>query len=166
MLLVKKTVSLSNQPPLAERDLAARATDWMEALEPVVPVDRLPDAFRRALVNHATTFPINAFEIQQAFVELDGEEKTERQRIENELKKQPENKVANCPKKAWHISGDGRVMVVNPFNFNEEIELPCRDCRPEAFYEQRAKFIAEHGEIKPLEILNNFVSMADFKSNK
>ena len=80
MILVKKTLSLANQPPLAERDLAERAKDWQDALEENVPVERLPDAFTRALKNHNSTFPINAFGILAAWNELDAEEREEKSR--------------------------------------------------------------------------------------
>ena len=67
MELVRRTLSLSNQPNLTEKELGQRAMDWQDALEPEVPLNRLMDAFNTALRSHTGTFPVNAFEVLEAW---------------------------------------------------------------------------------------------------
>ncbi len=136
MLLVKKTVSLSNQPPLVESDLAERAKDWMEAIEQVIPLDRLPEAFRTALKNHASTFPINAFEILAAYKEIEAIETAEKLKTETEEKTL--NRVAFCTEKHNHKSNDEAIQQY--FVGGHWEWLPCVHCRQDAYW-QRVKDI-------------------------
>ncbi len=92
-------------------------------------------------------------------MQIAAEKIAERERVDA----QPENRVARCYQKQHHITGDGRVKIMNPVNFSEEIEVPCRYCRPDAFHHQREKFVREHGGINEKEILNNLI---DFKKVK
>jgi hypothetical protein len=78
MDLVRRTLSLSNQPSLTERELALRATDWQDALEAEIPINRLQDAFSAALRGHATSFPVNAFEVLAAWREIAALEHSEK----------------------------------------------------------------------------------------
>lgn len=162
--MIKKTVSLSNQPPLSERDLGERALDWLDALEGTIPEDRIRDAFARALKNHSSSYPINAFDMLAAWKDIEAEETAAAETLRIAEESKPENRVANCREKKYHVGEGGYQKICNPFNFNEEIVLPCRICRPTAYDEAHAKFIRDHGEIKPLEILNNFVSLSEYKN--
>ncbi len=65
--LVRRTLSLSNQPSLTEQELGQRAMDWQDALEGIVPVNKLQDAFKAALQTHTGSFPVNAFEVIEAW---------------------------------------------------------------------------------------------------
>lgn len=58
-----------------------------------------------------------------------------------------------------------RMQVVNPFNFDEDIILPCAYCRPNEYQEARSNFINTSGEIKPLDILNNVIDGEFGKEN-
>lgn len=53
--------------------MGARATDWMEAFEDAIPLDRLRDAFTRALRVHESSFPVNAFDILKAYRQIEAE---------------------------------------------------------------------------------------------
>jgi hypothetical protein len=74
MELVRRTLSLSNQPSLTETELAQRAVDWQDTFEAEIPLSRLMDAFNAALRVHTGTFPVNAFEVLDAWRSLDREE--------------------------------------------------------------------------------------------
>lgn len=50
------------------------------------------------------------------------------------------------------------MRQVNPYNFDEDITLPCAYCRPNDYEQARRDFINTSGEINPLDILNNLVS--------
>lgn len=78
MDLVRRTLSLSNQPNLTEKELAQRAMDWQDALEPEVPLNRLQDAYRAAVRGHTSSFPVNAFEVLAAWRELSSVELADR----------------------------------------------------------------------------------------
>jgi hypothetical protein len=162
--MIRLINSWANKPPMTDEQLLSDTLDWQQGLEGIVPEHRLPDCLTRANRSHKSNFPISLFEIKTAWFEIDAEEKAIRE--ESEAKHRAENRVANCPQKVYHINEHGIIKVVNPFNFSEEIELPCRECRPKAYDEQRTKFIKENGEIKPLEILNNFVNMEDFRKGR
>ena len=41
--------------------------DWQDAFEGVIPAERLMDAFRAALSVHKGSFPVNAFEVLEAW---------------------------------------------------------------------------------------------------
>ena len=41
--------------------------DWQDAFEDIIPVGRLMDAYNAALRRHEGTFPVNAFEIIEAW---------------------------------------------------------------------------------------------------
>lgn len=156
LLIVADSFALSSQNATLPEKMA-RATAWARVLREVVPEDRLQDAFDAAFRNHDSSFAVNAYEIKSAWVDLATAEQAERERIEAE--ERSVNRVAYCPNRKNHSTEDGTMLVCNPFNFNEEIELPCGYCRPQAFEEQRQLFIQKHGAIKPLEILDNVVAM-------
>ena len=70
--LVRRTLSLSNQPSLTETELGQRAMDWQDAFEGIIPITRLMDAFNAALRQHKGSFPVNAFEIIDAWRQIAG----------------------------------------------------------------------------------------------
>jgi len=102
----------------------------------------------RAITNHKSEFPINAVSLKNAYQELVTER--EQQRRNKELH------VYRCPQYD-HDPKTGMMKVVNPFNFNEDILLPCGFCRPGDYEQARKDFINTSGEINPLDILNNVV---------
>lgn len=70
----------------------------------------------------------------------------------------------NCP----YRHGEPKTAMmyqVNPYNFNEDILLPCGFCRPLDYEQARKDFINTSGEINPLDILNNVVNGDFGKAN-
>lgn len=70
MLLIKKTYSRANQPPLGEYDLAEKAVDWTNSLIKIIPENRLWEAFDAADLNHPGSFPINYYELKTAYEQI------------------------------------------------------------------------------------------------
>jgi hypothetical protein len=128
----------------------------MEHLQPIIPRESLPDALMRAIKNQKSDFPINAIALKNAYEELVIER--EQQSRGRELH------VYRCPKYD-HDPKTAMMKVVNPFNFNEDILLPCGFCRPREYEQARKDFINTSGEINPMDILNNVVNGDFGKSN-
>lgn len=124
-----------------------RAIDWQDALELSVPMDRLGDAFRVALKNHTSTFPVNAFGVLAAWKQIEVEEKEARVLAEKEERKN--NPAAYCPNKSEHVNDDAEVELINLKNTSEMILLPCKACRPRAHDEARTRWIEKNGGFDP-----------------
>lgn len=74
MEIILKSVSLGNGPALTDDELTMRGVDWCEALEACVPEDRLRDAYLRAFKDHASGFPLSAYEVKIAWERVREEE--------------------------------------------------------------------------------------------
>jgi hypothetical protein len=147
ILLVKKTHNWANLPPLSEIDLADRAKDWQDALEPEIPLDYLLPSVQRARQKHDSSFPINLYEISTAYREIMTEENAEKHRQEESNRRQ--FPVLYCKRREFHLNSDGDVRMFNLFTETDEI-MPCRECRPSDFGAWRAKQSALYGEFQPL----------------
>lgn len=65
MRIVRKAYELASQPPLG--NLETIADTWAEMLWQNVPEDKLWDMFNRACKDHQSNFPLAAYEINQAW---------------------------------------------------------------------------------------------------
>lgn len=80
MIIVRKTCSLANHPPLSEIEIGQRALDWMQSLEkldPPIPEERFEEVFNLAFQLHEGTFAINAHEMVNAWRQIQEIEKEE-----------------------------------------------------------------------------------------
>jgi len=100
--IISRAISLANAPSLTESEIMVRARDWADALFANVPEDRLIDAFRRAIADHTSTFPMSAYELKTAYEKIAEDERTAyaraRQKDLEDLERQ--NLTANyreCP---------------------------------------------------------------------
>lgn len=157
--LVNKTIRLANQPPLATDDAIERAKDWMDALEPIVPLDRLPAVYARAVADHETTFPVNFFDLKVAWDKISAEEK--KKQTEDLQKTIRENAVAFCVRRDFHANADGEVEYDDPFDTTKQVLMPCVTCRPQAFEAARARRAAAHpnAAVAPLELVEKYVEV-------
>lgn len=156
MLLIKKTISLSNQPPLSEADLGERALDWLSELEAIVPVEQLQPSLSRAFKNHTSNFPINVFGILEAYKQIEAEESAEKERADTE--ERTLNRVAFCTEKHNHKSSDEAIQQY--FVGGHWEWLPCVHCRPDAYW-QRVKDIKLNAAAK-----SNEAILAESEENK
>lgn len=68
--LVHKSISASNAPNLTEVEAGQRARDWADLLWDQVPEQSLEPAFRRAVHEHASSFPITVAELIRGYRSL------------------------------------------------------------------------------------------------
>ncbi len=159
LLIVKKTISLANQPPLAPADLGDRTADWMEELEPEIPLDLLPQTFTLARRNHSGSYPINCLEILDAWKanKADLRQKEEKRKAEAAQT----DPVLNCANKDRHLNAEGTVKIVNLFDTSQDEIVPCQYCRFPDYEKWRKTQVALYGEHKPLVEIN-----AEFKATE
>lgn len=150
--LISKTLSLANQPPLAQEEIFERACAWQDVLEKSIPLERLPEAFGKAFELHESPFPITAFEINYAYKQILKEEKA---KCEEKIRQEKENNPRQfCKNLQRHINQNGEVKQFNPLNpTGEDIILPCPYCRPKAYYEQKNNFISRYQKVNVLKII-------------
>jgi hypothetical protein len=74
MRIVRYSLELANQPPLEDDALDERAAIWAETVFGIIPENRLITAFRRATADHNSTFPMNAYDLKNAFDRISAEE--------------------------------------------------------------------------------------------
>lgn len=119
----------------------------MEMLYEIVPVDRLDDAFRLAFKRHNTPFPINVYDLKNAYDQLCSEEAAAR--AESRRQDAESNPVKYCPTKHEHVNESGDVVVVIGGPGGKDVTIPCPDCRTKAsdvrFAEEIEKFRRENG---------------------
>lgn len=150
LLIVMDSFDASSQNATVEEQMQ-RANVWTDLLSDTIPENRLQDAFRAAFRKHDSTFPVNAYELQAAWKEIDVEEK--KQRYQALEKDQRENPVKYCDA-AWnHLNPEGDVEIYMGVPPNgREVIVPCNRCRPGAFYtrydEERSKFVADLPHMK------------------
>jgi hypothetical protein len=122
-----------------------------------VPVNRLAESFDYACDKQTSSFAPNAFDIKNAFREIEAKEKAAQ--IEaDKLKASEVNPVDVCTNKKLHINARGWANYCNPFNFNEELPLPCHICRYKAHHNIRERYIKKHKtDIEPMRILETVV---------
>jgi hypothetical protein len=147
-LIVRDACYAAGQTGVTTAEKLAMAKVWSKMLFDEIPLKDLQNAFDLAVKKHQSNFMINAYDLKNAYQEIV---------IEREKQKQESLKKDRCPYYN-HDPKTGMMKVVNPFNFHEDITLPCAYCRPSEYYEARSEFINTSGEINPLDILNNLVS--------
>lgn len=150
LVIVSDSFEASSQKATMEEKIN-RARVWARLLEKIVPADRLQDCFDQALSDHDSQFAINAYDLKLAWERIKSEEAATDARRDEELREQ--FPVAFCRQRAHHVNDAGEISVVNPFDWTEDIIMPCYSCRPRAYDAARMRFAEKHGEIKPLEIL-------------
>ncbi len=146
LLIVKKTISLANQPPLSGADLGDRTADWMEELEPEVPMEFLPECFKVAKNNHASTFPINCHEIISAWRDTI-KPRMENEKLDIQRKAEADNPVLRCIQKHRHINDEGET-VIDLFESGTDDIAPCYFCRATDYENWKKTQIALYGQVK------------------
>ena len=124
---------------------------WTRKFFGIIPEVRLPDVFELASSLHTSEYPVNAYEMQNAWTQI--QEKEAEQRAKQALEQiKNQNPIDVCKNRLNHINGEGRVILPNPLNFSEDIELPCPDCRFDAYTQQRSEFIKKHNQSDNVQI--------------
>lgn len=128
-----------------------RACDWQDALEKVIPVEHLPEAFDKAFEIHETSYPITAFDIKHGYEQILIEENTKR--IEKARQEKEKNQILFCISRKYHINDEGEAKIRNPFNHNEDISMPCLFCRRKDYEEQWKDFVSKNTQKTSLKIV-------------
>lgn len=120
-----------------------KARVWQRLLQPIVPEIRLPDAFDRAYKDHSSNYPINSYEIKNAWQKIEAEERAESERraAEEAAQIRENEKHKNCPLAAHH-NEEILVAYPDPFDRSKTVWLPCDSCRNDAFNQR----VAERGK--------------------
>jgi len=149
--ILEKTIARANQPPLEPEEFVLRMTTWTEDfLAEGIPRNRLADCYDAAREAHASIFPINSYEITQAWKQI--VEKEREAKLKLEARRREEFPVEYCADRNDHISPTGEVKIFSLFTKTDEI-VPCRKCRFEDYEKWRKKQVALYGEHQPLTVL-------------
>lgn len=145
MELLKRIRRLANAAPLSAAELELQAGDWTDVLLDVVPLDWLPDLYKRAVLNHPNSYLVNAFDILQEFKNrrLEIESEKERSRV-TELNRTP---ITRCTQRKHHINEQGETVALNHHTEKDEA-IPCPHCRAADHTKWKADQIARYGIIK------------------
>lgn len=141
--VIRKSISLANAPSLTETEYGLRAGDWCELLCEIIPEPRLMDAFMRAARDHASAFPVNAYEVKNAWANIEAEEQAAKK---NNLPADDLSAIANCSNRHNHADNElaspneGLVVLYDPGDDSERM-IPCWSCRPKAYAQRQAEYI-------------------------
>lgn len=128
--IIAKAISLASAPALTEPELLVRARDWAEILFPIVPIDHLSETVRTAFENHKGAFPINAYDIKDAY----------------EIVKATTPKDAYCLNFKNHVNGQPEIYFYIPGVMEVDAIVPCGSCRPAEFMQTKKAIIANSGK--------------------
>ena len=150
--IIRETKSLDNQPPLEYEEILVQARDWQDFLEKVIPLERLTEAFDKAVKIHKTSFPVSAFDIKHGYEQILIEENAKRvEKIRREKEKDP---VQFCKYRNYHINEEGEIKIFNPWIINvEDLTVPCPFCRRKAHDEQWKLLYAKYNKKTSLKIV-------------
>lgn len=137
--IISKAISLANSPMLTEPELLVRARDWSEELHGIVPMEALNASMKRAFENHKSTFPLNAYDLKNAYAEL----KLESIEIANSRVLTTDGRVDRCPNKRNHLENEFGMIEYYIPSKDIEVVVPCGACRTEDFNAEKARLMAE-----------------------
>lgn len=151
---------------MVQSELHESSIVWRDVLFDIIPMHRLKPVMMRAIKNHTSSFPVNAFDLLNAFREIEQEEQAEKSRIFDEEKaKKP---VLFCENQKQHKNADGEVEILDWLNFSKTVVVPCQFCRPVAYEASRSRHIAKNKvqDISPLEIAQTFAEKSGLIPNE
>jgi hypothetical protein len=153
--LLKRIRRLANAAPLSAPELALQSNDWTDLLIDEVPLDWLPDLYKRAAWNHPNSHMVNAFDLIAEYRVKREEIAAEKKRLEDLEAEQ--NPILRCTQKKRHLryeTGDpGNVIAYNYYSEKDEI-MPCPHCRADDLENWKKTQLALYGEVKrnPIEV--------------
>ncbi len=112
---------------------------WRDVLFNTVPMIRLDDSFRRAIKNNRNSFAPNAFDLLNAFREIQTEE----------IKIKTEALGEVCPDEKAHLNKQREVVIYSLFTDTDEL-VPCKTCRIADYEKWRKNQASLYGEMQPL----------------
>lgn len=149
-------------PPLEPEDFILRISAWTDVLFGTVPRERLKDAYDRAKADHRSTFPINAYEVKIAWLNIAEEEEKAAKKFLAQAKK--DDPIGFCADASRHVNDRGEVLILSMFTDEDEL-VPCLKCREADFTKWHTNQVALYGEIEPLTKLQTIHSENLLKSS-
>lgn len=141
--IVKRVFILSNRQ-IINAELIEASQIWTDTLFEIVPGERLVASFNRAVRNNKSSFAPNAFDLINAWREVEAEETARRAEIEKE--RAEKNPVLRCPQKMSHVSSEGKIYI--NLHGDADVLAPCPFCRTEDFENWKKTEIALYGQPK------------------
>lgn len=140
---VHDSFGASSQDPTLEQ-IMARTAIWSRLLFGIVPAERFQHTFDRAFRDKPTNFPVDAYDLKNAWQRIEAEEKAAEVKRLNDQK--TENAIANCSNRVNHVdddrakAGEGLVELYDPIDDTTQV-VPCWGCRPRAYEIRTAEII-------------------------
>src|SRR5436190_19775781 len=84
-LVIRASSKLANQT-IDDAMVVLRGEDWAEELYEIIPVDQIQGAYRRSLITHDSQYPINGFELINAYRNIVKSERDERESVPGSMR--------------------------------------------------------------------------------
>jgi hypothetical protein len=147
LLVIDDALHASMNFTVTKAEKGKIADVWMRILSEIIPEERLQDCFDHAFAVHKSNFPVNAYDLKNAWEKICEAEAAEK--LKAEIREREANPVLLCPNIKLHFEGefngekikksDGLLLIALGFN-EPELPMPCDKCRPAAnaqFLERR-----------------------------
>ncbi len=133
-------------PNLSAAEKVVKAESWSRLLQDIIPVLYLQDTLTHAFKIHTSNFPINHYDLKNAWAEI---QEIERKKKAKEAEKLREvNAVEHCKERHQHIQREGLPDAgeIHPWNWfgSEVLVSPCFSCRPGAYKDWRKRMADKH----------------------
>lgn len=147
LLIVHDSYAVSSQPVTIEEEMA-KAKDWSLLLFGIIPTSRLRNAFELAFRNHQSTYPVNGYDLKNAWAAIQ-----EADAIAAKAAEDPATKMAKCSNRSEHlierVSADltrdeGLVEILLGGPGGIEVQVPCPYCRETAHAQRMAELRQKH----------------------
>lgn len=152
LLVVDDALHASMNFTVTKAEKGKIADVWMRILSEIIPEERLQDCFDHAFAVHKSNFPVNAYDLKNAWEKICEAEAAEK--LKAEIREREVNPILICEKVESHFEGefngekftkaDGSLVIALGFNEPEQV-MPCEKCRPAAY----AQFL-ERRKTKPI----------------
>lgn len=140
--IIKRSLELGNWPPLeVTKQLPRRVAIWTEFLFPRVPQARLSECFNRACDEHEGSYPVNAFEINQAWRAIRREDEAAAQQ---KARADAHLEQKKCGME--HTNDEDMLVEIFQAGATEGTIMPCPNCRPRAFAQKQAELMEKRKE--------------------
>lgn len=139
MELIKKSLELSNQAPLEDKELGKRAVTWSEILFENISEEWLKHSFNAVFKVHKSSFPISAYEVNEGYrIVQQLRSKQEDIKRQKELTQLTNNMRSPGWKSCEYCFDSGMRRVPNPNDPREMGVIRCNRC---GYWERKAKFL-------------------------
>lgn len=153
LLIVADSYECSAQNP-TKAEKVSRAETWARVLFDVIPENRLRDCFDRAFRNRKSDgFPVSAYDLNDAWNEIQVEDEAELQRQKAEIREA--RPVEHCTMKANHINELGEIEILYGGPGGIEANVPCPFCRMNANAQAMANLAGRLAKRMPSAIYTN-----------